>query len=247
MLDPCRPRRGGASAGAARRRRRRLERRRRSAGLSRPPSPWRPWPATTPFEAADCDPDEAWACGLLAPLGWLGVCAADPAAAAACLADAEFARNPSQTQRRRWGLDQSALARRLARRWRLPRLADGRRRLSASAAGTRPSLRARARPFAMRSRGGRTGARTGLRSGAWDWPARLRERRRVAARPLALASRLTRVLGIAVSVAVAARPAADGRRKPPAARGGPRACAWKRKSISCTRPWRSRRPARTAG
>ena len=68
----------------------------------------------------DCDPDEAWACGLLAPLGWLGVCAADPIAAASCLADPLFARNPSQTQRRHWGLDQFSLARRLARRWRLP-------------------------------------------------------------------------------------------------------------------------------
>ena len=67
-----------------------------------------------------CDPDEAWACGLLAPLGWLGVCAAVPAAAAACLADPEFARRPARTQRRHWSLDQSALARRLARRWRLP-------------------------------------------------------------------------------------------------------------------------------
>ena len=67
-----------------------------------------------------CDPDEAWACGLLTPLGWLGVCAADPAAAAACLADPEFIHNPSQIQRRRWGLDQFALSRRLARRWRLP-------------------------------------------------------------------------------------------------------------------------------
>src|SRR5439155_7142929 len=70
--------------------------------------------------AADCDPDEAWACGLLAPLGWLGVCAADPAAAAACLADPQFPQKPSQTQRCRWGLDQAALSRRLARRWRLP-------------------------------------------------------------------------------------------------------------------------------
>jgi signal transduction histidine kinase len=69
---------------------------------------------------ADCDPDEAWACGLLAPLGWLGVCAADPGAAAACLADPEFLRNPSQIQRRLWGLDQAALSRRLCRRWRLP-------------------------------------------------------------------------------------------------------------------------------
>ena len=67
-----------------------------------------------------CDPDEAWVCGLLAPLGWLGVCAADPSAAASCLADPDFGRNPSQTQRRHWGLDQFALARRMARRWRLP-------------------------------------------------------------------------------------------------------------------------------
>ena len=72
------------------------------------------------LQIPDCDPEEAWACGLLAPLGWLGVCTADPAAAAACLADPEFLHNPSQTQRRRWGLDQAALARRLARRWHLP-------------------------------------------------------------------------------------------------------------------------------
>jgi signal transduction histidine kinase len=71
-------------------------------------------------QTADCDVDEAWVCGLLAPLGWLGVCAAEPAAAAACLADPEFPQKPSQTQRRLWGMDQFALARRLARRWRLP-------------------------------------------------------------------------------------------------------------------------------
>ena len=72
------------------------------------------------IRVGDCDPDEAWACGLLTPLGWLGVCATDPAAAAACLADPEFVHNPSQIQRQRWGLDQFALSRRLARRWRLP-------------------------------------------------------------------------------------------------------------------------------
>jgi two-component system, NtrC family, sensor kinase len=72
------------------------------------------------LKTVGCDPDEAWACGLLTPLGWLGVCAAEPAAAAACLADPEFARRPARTQRRHWSLDQSALARRLARRWRLP-------------------------------------------------------------------------------------------------------------------------------
>jgi two-component system, NtrC family, sensor kinase len=67
-----------------------------------------------------CDPDEAWACGLLAPLGWFGVCAADAAAAAECLADDQFAQCPARTQRRHWSLDQSALSRRLARRWHLP-------------------------------------------------------------------------------------------------------------------------------
>lgn len=72
------------------------------------------------LKTVGCDPDEAWACGLLAPLGWLGVCAADAAAAAACLADTEFAQRPARTQRRHWSLDQSALSRRLARRWHLP-------------------------------------------------------------------------------------------------------------------------------
>ena len=72
------------------------------------------------LKTVGCDPDEAWACGLLAPLGWFGVCAADPSAAAACLADPEFVRRPARTQRRHWGLDQAALSRRLACRWRLP-------------------------------------------------------------------------------------------------------------------------------
>ena len=34
-----------------------------------------------------CDPEAAWTCGLLAPLGWLAMCAVDPEAVAACLAD----------------------------------------------------------------------------------------------------------------------------------------------------------------
>jgi signal transduction histidine kinase len=66
------------------------------------------------------DPQRAWVCGLLAPLGWFAVCALDPAAAAACLAEPDGAREPIRTQRRLWGTDQAALARRLARRWRLP-------------------------------------------------------------------------------------------------------------------------------
>jgi signal transduction histidine kinase len=67
-----------------------------------------------------CDPEHAWAAGLLAPLGWLAVAAADPGAAAACLADPDHARQPIATQRRHWGLDAAALARRAARRWSLP-------------------------------------------------------------------------------------------------------------------------------
>jgi len=68
-----------------------------------------------------CDPDHAWVAGLLAPLGWLAVCAVDPAQAAACLADPELADDPGRVQRQYWGFDQAAIGRRLARRWRLPR------------------------------------------------------------------------------------------------------------------------------
>jgi signal transduction histidine kinase len=67
-----------------------------------------------------CDPENAWVAGLLAPLGWLAVCATNPTQAADCLAEPTFARRPAQTQQRLWGFDQAALARRLARRWRLP-------------------------------------------------------------------------------------------------------------------------------
>src|SRR5262249_52823958 len=65
-----------------------------------------------------CDPEEAWVCGLLAPLGWLAVAAVDARALSACLADPDRARDPGQAEQRWWGLDQAALARRLARRWR---------------------------------------------------------------------------------------------------------------------------------
>jgi signal transduction histidine kinase len=69
----------------------------------------------------ECAPEEAWACGLMAPLGWFGICAVAPSAVAACLGDRHFADAPSGVQRRVWGMDQAALARRLARHWRLPR------------------------------------------------------------------------------------------------------------------------------
>lgn len=67
-----------------------------------------------------CDPEAAWTCGLLAPLGWLAMCAVDVDAVAACLADPALRSDPAETQRRHWGIDQAAIARRLARRWRLP-------------------------------------------------------------------------------------------------------------------------------
>jgi len=65
-------------------------------------------------------PAVAWTAGLLAPLGTLAVCAVDGAAVVACLADPVHAEHPAATQRRWWGMDQAAIARRLARRWRLP-------------------------------------------------------------------------------------------------------------------------------
>ncbi len=67
-----------------------------------------------------CEPEQAWVGGLLAPLGWLGACAANPDYARDCLADPEHVRRPAATERRHWGFDQAALARRLARRWALP-------------------------------------------------------------------------------------------------------------------------------
>lgn len=74
----------------------------------------------TARQTGRCDPDEAWVGGLLAPLGWLAVCAADPTAAAACLADTSFPSDPVGCQRRLWGADNAAIARRLARAWQLP-------------------------------------------------------------------------------------------------------------------------------
>jgi two-component system NtrC family sensor kinase len=67
-----------------------------------------------------CDPSTAWVAGLLAPLGWLAICAVSPEDAAACLADPAFPQDPVATQHRRWGYDHAGIARRLARRWRLP-------------------------------------------------------------------------------------------------------------------------------
>ncbi len=67
-----------------------------------------------------CDPENAWVTGLLAPLGWLAVCAVAPDHAAACLADQALADDPTMIQERHWGYSQAAIARRLLRLWHLP-------------------------------------------------------------------------------------------------------------------------------
>jgi signal transduction histidine kinase len=66
-------------------------------------------------ERADgCAPDNAWVAGLLAPLGWLAAAAVDPASIPACLHD------PDGAPGRLWGMDPTAIARRLCHAWRLP-------------------------------------------------------------------------------------------------------------------------------
>ncbi len=60
-------------------------------------------------------PERAFAVAALAPLGWLAVAAVDAAVAAEPLRDPTPA-----AQAAVWGLDQNALARRLAYRWRFP-------------------------------------------------------------------------------------------------------------------------------
>jgi two-component system, NtrC family, sensor kinase len=57
---------------------------------------------------AGCSVDQAWAGGMLAPLGWLAACAADPVRS----------RKELESVSRRF--DPAPVARRLARRWRVP-------------------------------------------------------------------------------------------------------------------------------
>jgi signal transduction histidine kinase len=64
-------------------------------------------------------PERAAAVVILAPLGWLAVAAVDPGLAGAPLHDPEVPPLPP-LQAEVWGLDQDAIARRLATRWRLP-------------------------------------------------------------------------------------------------------------------------------
>lgn len=63
--------------------------------------------------------DRAAAVAALAPLGWLAVAAVDHGLAAEPLHDPYLPPNPA-VQEDVWGLDQNAIARRLANRWRLP-------------------------------------------------------------------------------------------------------------------------------
>ncbi len=64
-------------------------------------------------------PERAAALVTLAPLGWLAVAAVDPGAAGEPLHEADVPPSPA-LQAECWGLDQNAIARRLAHRWRLP-------------------------------------------------------------------------------------------------------------------------------
>jgi two-component system, NtrC family, sensor kinase len=83
---------------------------------------WRyAWTATKLAErASGVDPVCAWVCGMLAPLGWMALAAADPSKVEACLEDADFIGQATLVQRSLWLLDQDAIARRLLRRWNVP-------------------------------------------------------------------------------------------------------------------------------
>lgn len=84
-----------------------------------------------------CDPASAWAAGMLAPLGWLAVAAIDPAAVGEVLRQPVYSDRFADAQRSHWGLDSSAIARRLVRRWNLPvwlRATSGHLNLSADLA-----------------------------------------------------------------------------------------------------------------
>jgi two-component system NtrC family sensor kinase len=70
--------------------------------------------------ARACPAECAWAGGLLAPLGWLAAAAVAPESGRACLDHADFPRRAPLIQQQAWGLDHTAIARRLCRRWHLP-------------------------------------------------------------------------------------------------------------------------------
>lgn len=95
------------------------------------------WATHLASKTTRADPEAAWVCGLLAPLGWLALCALDGNALTACLQDPAHAVDPAGTERRWCGLDHAGIARRLARRWHLPAwLALGRLSLPPAVAGS---------------------------------------------------------------------------------------------------------------
>jgi signal transduction histidine kinase len=67
-----------------------------------------------------CLPEHAWTAGLLAPLGWFAVAALDASVLDDSLHRLDSVPDTGPWQRETWGLDHTALARRLGRNWRLP-------------------------------------------------------------------------------------------------------------------------------
>jgi two-component system NtrC family sensor kinase len=66
-------------------------------------------------------PVETAACtARLAPLGWYAMAAVDEVGVLDPLNDPQFSTQPAKVQTEAWGLDQAAIARRLASRWKLP-------------------------------------------------------------------------------------------------------------------------------
>lgn len=70
--------------------------------------------------AGPCAPEQAWVCGLLAPLGWLSLCAVDLSAVESVMASGGSYQDYQERQEAGWGMRHGALARRLARGWGLP-------------------------------------------------------------------------------------------------------------------------------
>jgi signal transduction histidine kinase len=71
-------------------------------------------------EKLGADAQRAWMAAFLAPLGWLAATAAGPSQMAATLEHLHSNTDSAAWQRQAWGLDHTALTRRLCRCWRLP-------------------------------------------------------------------------------------------------------------------------------
>jgi signal transduction histidine kinase len=67
-----------------------------------------------------CDAERAWIAGLLAPLGWLAVCAVDSRRIPRVLESFTQSGHQGSWQHQTWGLDHAALVRRLSRAWAIP-------------------------------------------------------------------------------------------------------------------------------